>query len=94
MTEMKCVKCDAVNDGEEKGWLSCECMGDYCPSHAPTNSCNGGCDCDCECCDYEDNCECSFPKFVIEDGIQSCSCCGLNDHYKNGVVEDWSDDEE
>ena len=39
-------------------------------------------------------CECSFPKFVVDDGIQSCIYCGLNDHYKNGVVADWSDDEE
>jgi len=39
-------------------------------------------------------CECPFPKFVVDDGIQSCSKCGLNDHYKNGVVADWSDDEE
>jgi hypothetical protein len=38
-------------------------------------------------------CECSFPKFVVDDGIQSCIYCGLNDHYKNGVVADWSDDE-
>jgi hypothetical protein len=35
-----------------------------------------------------------MPKFVIEDGIQKCTRCGNNDHYKNGVVADFSDDEE
>ena len=39
------------------------------------------------------HCVCSFPKFYIDDGIQKCSCCGLDDHYKNGVVADFSDDE-
>ena len=35
-----------------------------------------------------------FPKFVIDEGIQSCFSCGIRDHYKKGVVEDSSDDEE
>ena len=39
------------------------------------------------------HCVCSFPKFYIDDGIQKCSRCGLDDHYKNGVVADFSDDE-
>ena len=40
------------------------------------------------------NCECPFPKFVIRDGIQFCRACELPDHYKNGVVADWSDNED
>ena len=43
--------------------------------------------------DTEKFCECSFPKFIIRDGYQSCRNCGLLDHYKCGVVADWSDDE-
>ena len=39
------------------------------------------------------NCECPFPKFVIRDGIQFCRACELPDHYKNGVVSEWSDDD-
>ena len=39
-------------------------------------------------------CECDFPKFIINDGIQSCSRCGKDDHYKCGVVADHSEDEE
>ena len=39
-------------------------------------------------------CECSFPKFVVNNGIQSCRRCGLKDHYKEGVVADWSDYED
>tara|TARA_R110001599_G_scaffold280813_2_gene482209 strand:+ start:1742 stop:2266 length:525 start_codon:yes stop_codon:yes gene_type:complete len=41
----------------------------------------------------EDHCECDFPKFIIEDGIQSCSQCNKVDHYKCGVVADHSEDE-
>jgi len=44
--------------------------------------------------DEKEFCECSFPKFIIKDGIQSCRHCGLVDHYKLGVVENWSEDEE
>ena len=47
----------------------------------------------CE-CEEEEYCECSFPKFIIEDGIQSCSKCGKDDHYKCGVVADHSEEEE
>ena len=48
-------------------------------------------DCDIDGKNYEEpgNCVCSFPKFYIDDGIQKCSRCGLDDHYKNGVVEDF-----
>ena len=38
-------------------------------------------------------CECDFPKFIINDGIQSCSRCGKDDHYKCGVVADHSEDD-
>ena len=55
LTEMKCEKCDAVGEQGEIGWVSCECMGDYCPSHSPTNSCDGECDCKCDCCDWGDD---------------------------------------
>jgi hypothetical protein len=40
------------------------------------------------------DCVCSFPSFIINDGIQSCSKCGENDHYKSGVVADHSDDDD
>tara|TARA_R110000751_G_scaffold229488_5_gene330997 strand:+ start:355 stop:870 length:516 start_codon:yes stop_codon:yes gene_type:complete len=33
-------------------------------------------------------CECSVPKFIIENGTKKCSICKLTDHYKSG-----SDDE-
>mgnify|MGYP003675272806 FL=1 len=39
-------------------------------------------------------CECCFPKFFVDDGIQRCSRCGKDDHYKNGVVADWSEDDD
>ena len=42
----------------------------------------------------EEYCECSFPSFIINDGIQSCSKCSKTDHYKSGVVADHSDEEE
>lgn len=38
-------------------------------------------------------CKCPFPKFIIKDGLQICTACNCIDHYKNGVVSDWSDDE-
>lgn len=41
----------------------------------------------------EEVCECSFPKFVIKNGLQTCRCCGLLDHYKKGIIAEWSDDE-
>lgn len=46
--------------------------------------------------DNADNnvCRCSFPKFHICDGLQVCRRCGKVDHYKNGIVADWSDDED
>jgi hypothetical protein len=44
--------------------------------------------------DEEEHCVCDFPKFKITDGIQSCEHCGKCDHYKNGIVDDWSDEEE
>lgn len=37
------------------------------------------------------NCECSFPKFRVIQGIYTCRWCELPDHYKDGVVSDWSD---
>lgn len=42
----------------------------------------------------DDKCECSFPKFNIKDGIQSCSICNKRDHYKCGIVDDHSDDDD
>lgn len=43
----------------------------------------------------DDNvCKCDFPRFHICDGLQVCRCCGKVDHYKNGIVADWSDDED
>jgi hypothetical protein len=43
---------------------------------------------------YDDYCECDFPRFTInDDGIQSCRNCGNRDHYKDGVVDEWSDNE-
>jgi hypothetical protein len=44
--------------------------------------------------DEDDVCRCDFPKFHICDGLQVCRCCGKADHYKNGVVTDWSDTDE
>ena len=41
-----------------------------------------------------DHCVCSFPNFFVADGIQSCSCCGKDDHYKGGVIADWSSSED
>jgi len=43
----------------------------------------------------EDNvCRCEFPKFHICDGLQVCRRCKGVDHYKKGVVTDWSDTDE
>jgi hypothetical protein len=43
--------------------------------------------------DVEEYCECSFPTFIINDGIQSCSKCCKTDHYKSGIVDDHSEEE-
>jgi hypothetical protein len=48
----------------------------------------------CECEEEKTNCECSFPKFNVVDGIYTCRWCELPDHYKNGIVSDWSDSED
>lgn len=48
----------------------------------------------CECEEEKTNCECPFPKFNVVDRIYTCRWCELPDHYKNGVVSDWSDSED
>ena len=98
----ECVKCDKPMPKKNDGWVECSCSahpGWYCDSHSPGNECFDDEECDC-CNPLEDKkeygycCECDFPKFIINDGIQSCSRCGKDDHYKCGVVADHSEDEE
>ena len=93
----ECVKCDKPMPEKNDGWVECSCSahtGWYCDSCSPGNDCYDDEECDCcnpACLCY---CECDFPKFIIDDGIQSCSRCGKDDHYKCGVVADHSDYEE
>ena len=89
--------CQSCADREEEyGWVNgiipnCEkCGKKFAEDGHNYNERDGDeiCD-DCE----EEYCECNFPKFIIDDGIQSCSRCGKNDHYKCGVVADHSEEE-
>ena len=38
-------------------------------------------------------CDCDFPANEKDGGLYICRECNKPDHYKNGVIADWTDDE-
>lgn len=91
-----CEGCTPEEEEDDATWICDECenkkedIEDKLCHYCYHKSCENGDECWCS----DEHCVCDFPKFQIVDGIQSCRHCGLNDHYKNGIVDDWSDNED